>query len=648
MTIKKCVKCDIEKPLEDYPKRAKNKDGHTTVCKDCSKSNPKAAKSMSVSGSVLKSERKPVQLPTLSKEERQLKAMKNDFVLFLFVLWKALNLPKPTRCQIDMAKKISSGDNKRFILQAFRGIGKSFITCAYVVWRLWKDPQLKFMIVSASKERADANSTFVKRIIDLLPFLHTLKPKRGQRDSVISFDVGSALPDHSPSVKSVGITGQLTGSRADILISDDVEVMNNSATQLARDRLGELVKEYDAILKPNGTIIYLGTPQCEQTLYRELENRGYSTTIWTARYPRDKKDYESYGQRLAPMLVDDMRDNPEAFYWLPTDPIRFDDTDLKERELSYGKAGFAMQFMLNPNLSDAERYPLKLRDFIVAALEVEKAPLTWGWLPNPQNLLSSVPQIGLKGDTFHSYQMADKRSNNYTAKILAIDPSGRGKDETGYAVLYYLNGYIYLMEAGGFRGGYDDKTLTSLAKKAKQWDVNEVIVEGNFGDGMYLKILSPILTKVHRCALTEVSSKGQKEVRIADTLEPVMSAHKLIVMDTAIQKDYQSARNVDGVMDIKYSMFYQLSRLTRERGALAHDDRLDAFAIGVAYFLDSMSKDSEEGANESTAEWLEEMLGKDALQADQSHVQMIKGDIDIMIGQEEEDFYGSYSMLNER
>ncbi|AEM44622.1 gp 19, partial [Enterobacteria phage 3/7] len=105
--------------------------------------------------------------------------LKGDFVAFLFVLWKALNLPVPTKCQIDMAKVLANGDNKKFILQAFRGIGKSFITCAFVVWTLWRDPQLKILIVSASKERADANSIFIKNIIDLLPFLAELKPRPG-------------------------------------------------------------------------------------------------------------------------------------------------------------------------------------------------------------------------------------------------------------------------------------------------------------------------------------------------------------------------------------------------------------------------------------------------------------------------------------
>lgn len=544
----------------------------------------------------------------VARQELMTARMKSDFVFFLFVLWKALSLPVPTRCQIDMAKKLSAGDNRRFILQAFRGIGKSFITCAFVVWKLWNNPDLKFMIVSASKERADANSIFIKRIIDLMPQLQELKPKQGQRDAVISFDVGPAKPDHSPSVKSVGITGQLTGSRADILIADDVEVPNNSATQAARDRLSELVKEFDAILKPGGTIIYLGTPQNEMTLYRELEGRGYTTTIWPARYPRDRKDWQSYGDRLAPMLQAELEEDPEAFYWRPTDEVRFDDTDLKERELSYGKAGFALQFMLNPNLSDAEKYPLKLRDLIVADLDPASSPMVYQWLPNPQNKREDVPNVGLMGDSYHTYQTVGSAFSSYTQKILVIDPSGRGKDETGYAVLYQLNGYIFAMEVGGMRGGYEDSTLEALAKIGRKWKVNEYVIEGNFGDGMYLELFKPVAARIHPAAVTEVKSKGQKELRICDVLEPIMGSHRLIVNAAAIVQDYQSASDKDGVRNPIYSLFYQMTRISRERGALAHDDRLDALAIGVQFFVESMAKDANKGEREVTEEWLEEQM----------------------------------------
>ena len=534
--------------------------------------------------------------------------MRDDFVFFIFVLWKALSLPVPTRCQIDMCKKLAAGDNRRFILQAFRGIGKSFLTCGFVVWKLWNNPDLKFMIVSASKERADANSIFIKRIIDLMPQLQELKPKQGQRDAVISFDVGPAKPDHSPSVKSVGITGQLTGSRADILIADDVEVPGNSATQAARDRLSELVKEFDAILKPGGTVIYLGTPQTEMTLYRQLEGRGYSTTIWPARYPRDEKDWKSYGDRLAPMLQAELESDPEGYYWRPTDEVRFDDEDLKERELSYGKAGFALQFMLNPNLGDAEKYPLKLRDLIVADLDPESSPMVYQWLPNLQNKRDDVPNVGLMGDTYHTYQTVGSAFSSYTQKILVIDPSGRGKDETGYAVLYQLNGYIFAMEAGGMRGGYEDSTLEALAKIGRKWKVNEYVIEGNFGDGMYLELFKPVAARIHPAGVTEVKSKGQKELRICDVLEPIMGSHRLIVNAAAIVQDYQTASDKDGVRNPIYSLFYQMTRISRERGALAHDDRLDALAIGVQFFVESMAKDAVKGQREVTEEWLEEQM----------------------------------------
>ncbi|MRU34878.1 DNA maturase B, partial [Xylella fastidiosa subsp. multiplex] len=123
----------------------------------------------------------------------------------------------------------------------------------------------------------------------------------------------------------------------------------------------------------------------------------------------------------------------------PTDPVRFDMEDLRERELEYGKAGFTLQFMLNPNLSDAEKYPLRLRDAIVCGLDFEKAPMHYQWLPNRQNRNEELPNVGLKGDDIHSYHSCSQNTGQYQQRILVIDPSGRGKDETGYAVLFTLN-----------------------------------------------------------------------------------------------------------------------------------------------------------------------------------------------------------------
>ena len=193
-----------------------------------------------------------------------------DFKNFLWATWNHLNLPDPTPVQYDIADYLQNG-GQRMVIEAFRGVGKSWITSAYVCHQLLLNPQLNILVVSASKTRSDDFSTFTLRIIHEMPLLHHLIPREGQRMSKISFDVSPAKAAHAPSVKSVGVTGQLTGSRADYIIADDVESANNSQTQVMRDKLSETVKEFEAIIKPGGRIVFLGTPQTEMSIYNTLE-----------------------------------------------------------------------------------------------------------------------------------------------------------------------------------------------------------------------------------------------------------------------------------------------------------------------------------------------------------------------------------------
>ena len=534
--------------------------------------------------------------------DEQVAQAKKDFRVFVYILWQSLGLPEPTPIQYDIAKHLMNPVSNRFIIQGFRGVAKSYLTCAYAVWRLWQDQQLKVLIVSASKDRADANAVFVRRIINLLPFLDEMKTQEGQRNTQNLFDVGQAIPDISPSVKSIGITGQITGSRADILIADDVEVPGNSGTQAQRDKLGEAVKEFDSVIKPGGQIIYLGTPQNEMSLYVELQKRGYKCRIWTVRYPTDLKQLEEYGDTLAPYITE----NWEEHKGEPTDPKRFNETDIAERELSYGKAGFALQFMLNTNLSDQEKYPLKVQDLMVADLDMEEASLKWSWTADPSKRWKDLASVALKGDYFYSPLAQSTETEEYTGTVMAIDPSGRGKDETAYAVLKFLNGYLFLMDAGGYTSGYSDTTLELLATKAKFWKVNTVVFESNFGDGMFGKLLAPVFNRIYPCALEEIRSKAQKEKRIIDTLEPVMMRHKLIVNRAVIVSDYRTYEAAP-----HYSLIYQMTRLTNARGALAHDDRLDALTMGVEYFASCMDRDYQTGLEERFDELLDQWADPD-------------------------------------
>jgi hypothetical protein len=529
-------------------------------------------------------------------------ALKKDFRNFLYLVWKHLRLPEPTKIQYEIAEYIQHGPRRK-VLEAFRGVGKSWETSAYVVWDLWRNPQKKFLVVSASKGRADDFSTFTKRLIKEMPMLQHLKARSDQRDSMVAFDVAPARASHAPSVKSVGIFGQMTGARADEIIADDVEVPNNSYTQDMREKLIKRCMEFEDILKPNGKITYLGTPQTEESIYNKLRDKGYDCRIYPARYP-EKAQIRKYEGALADTIVQALEAD-ESLIGHSTDPDRFNDQDLLERETAKGRSAFALQFMLDTSLSDAAKYPLKLSDLIVMSTDDEKAPVSITWSNQQDLAYKELPALGFSGDRMYRPMRLDKEWVPYEGAVMAIDPSGRGADETTYAIVKQLYGYLYVTDFGGLKGGYDDATLAKLAKLARRHNVNEVVIEDNFGDGMFTQLFSPVLGRYHRCNIEEVKHHKQKEMRIIDTLEPIMNRHKLIIDFDAIRKDVEETYKDNR---INYSLFFQMTRLTRQRGALKHDDRLDVLAMAVAYWIEALSRDEERALEEHREDLMDEEL----------------------------------------
>jgi hypothetical protein len=522
----------------------------------------------------------------------------NNFKNFLFLCWKHLNLPEPTPIQYDIADFLQSKE-KRIVIEAFRGVGKSWITSAYVCHQLLLNPQRNILVVSASKTRADDFSTFTQRLISEMPMLQHLIPRDNQRHSKISFDVAPATASHAPSVKSMGISGQMTGSRADIIIADDVESANNSQTQLMRDRLSETVKEFDAIIKPEiGRTIFLGTPQNEMSLYNSLGERGFKTKIWTALVP-NKTQTISYGDKLASII--------KGVEGEPTDPKRFDATDLMERLASYGRSGFNLQFMLDTSLSDANRYPLKLNDLIIASgcSTWKEAPAKIQWASSPEQMKAidpDIPNVGLKGDYFVAPMYMSEEFTPFEGTCMSIDPSGRGEDKTAYAVLKMLHGVLYLTAQGSLEGGYSDTTMARLSNIAKKHNVNYVVIESNFGDGMATQLLKPIMAKIHPCEIEEVRHNTQKEKRIIDTLEPLMNSHRLVVDDLLIHEDFKNEPD--------HQLFRQMTRLTRDKGSLRHDDAIDALAMCAKYWTDRLDRDQTLSYNQHKEDLINQDLEK--------------------------------------
>jgi hypothetical protein len=512
--------------------------------------------------------------------------LKSDFKLFLQAMWSQLDLPSPTRAQYAIADYLQHGP-KRLQVQAFRGVGKSWITGAFVLWTLFNDNEKKIMIISASKERADNMSIFLQKLIMETPWLKHMIPKDdNSRWSRISFDIACA-PHQAPSVKSVGITGQLTGSRADLMVLDDIEVPGNSMTELMREKLLQLCTEAESILTPkkDSRILFLGTPQTVFTVYRKLAERNYKPFVWPARYPRSIANYEGL---LAPQLAEDI--DQGADNWDVTDPDRFSNDDLIEREAAMGRSNFMLQFMLDTSLSDAEKFPLKCADLVITSINPTSCPDAVVWCSDPSNTIKDLPIVGLPGDYFYSPMLLQGEWHPYSETICSVDPSGRGSDETAAAYISQRNGFLYLHEMRAYKDGYSDKTLLDILKGCKKFGATKLLIETNFGDGMIGELFKKHMmqTKQHM-DVEEVRANVRKEDRIIDALEPVMNQHRLVVDRKVIEWDFKSNPDAAPEERLLYMLFYQMSRMCREKGAVRHDDRLDCLSQGVQYFTDALS-----------------------------------------------------------
>lgn len=524
----------------------------------------------------------------------------DDFRVFLRQVWDFLRLPPPTPVQNDIAKYLQDGP-RRELIEAFRGVGKSWITVAFVLWCLFLDPQLKIMVVSANESLAADFSKFCFQLIHGMPLLQHLAPRDGQRQSAEKFDVGPALPSKDPSVKSVGITGQLTGSRADIVIPDDIEVPKNSQTHVLRERVAELVKEFDAVLKPGGRIIYLGTPQVEASLYTRLPARGYEVRIWPAEVPEKP---EVYRGRLAP-FVQRLIDAGVAAH-TPIDAKRFNRQDLDERLTSYATSGYALQFMLDTNPADVEKYPLKTKNLLVHDCDDEMAPVKLVWGSDRPLMLDDLHSGGLDGDFYVRPAWKSEEMAKFTGTVMAIDPSGRGTDETAYAIVRSLHGMLYLVSVGGYIDGFGEATLRGLAAKAIRHHVNYVIDETNYGGGMFRQLLRPVMSRMAEEARMRKDdpdpkarppmfdeewngwSSTQKELRILDTLEPLVQSHRLVVDRRVIEEDMKVLTDKP-----RYSFIHQFTRMARIKGCLPNEDRLEAVSMACAYFVERMQVDKD-------------------------------------------------------
>jgi hypothetical protein len=349
--------------------------------------------------------------------------------------------------------------------------------------------------------------------------------------------------------------------------------------------------------------MYLGTPQTVFTVYRKLAERNYRPFVWPSRYPRKGK-LSQYEGLLAPQIVEDIDNGVED--WEVTDPDRFSNEDLLEREAAMGRSNYMLQFQLDTSLSDAEKFPLKMADLIVTAVNPDTAPDSVVWCADPRNVIKDLPTVGLPGDYFYSPMSLQGEWSPYTETICSIDPSGRGSDETAAAYISQKNGFLYLHEMRAYKDGYSDGTLLDILRGCKKYGVTKLLIESNFGDGIVCELFKKHLQQTQQnIDIEETRANVRKEDRIIDSLEPVLNQHRLIIDRAVIEWDYNSNKDTPSESRLLYMLFYQMSRMCREKGAVKHDDRLDCLSQGIQYYTDALSISAYEAVkSRKQEEWI--------------------------------------------
>ena len=496
----------------------------------------------------------------------------------------------PTPIQLQILEYLENGPKRRTV-GAFRGCGKSTLASMYLLWRLFNNPEEKCLIVSASMNRAESMTAWMLKTIGDISWLrHMMPDSHDGRYSRVAFDVGNCkFIEQSPSVRAAGITGQITGSRASIILADDVETVATALTQTQREKLKNALNEFEAVIKPGDEnhIIYLGTPHsATDSIYFSLKrDLNYDLRLYPARVPKTVTPYKG---SLAKVIEDQMPEREGK----PTD-TRFSDSELTQRELSMSNLQWKLQFQLDATLSDLERYPLRCADIMVATLD-QYIPEIITYEKHKYYALDDVPCIGMAHDpTFYRpREMEGNVPMDDVPTVMACDPSAGGSDEWAWAVVKAWAGNYVLVESGGKLGGVNESFWKKLAQTAKKHHVNEILVESNFSDvEVYRQVLLPYLVKEGaECRVESIRSNQRKELRIIDTLAPILQTHRFLVDRRVIEADAELVKNAVDDRSASYSLIHQITRLTHDRGSLLHDDRVDALAMACAWFQEQAAQ----------------------------------------------------------
>ena len=478
------------------------------------------------------------------------------------------------------------------IIMAQREQSKTTVMGLLDGWSIVQNPHARITVFGGRAKLATSISSMIIKVLRKLPLLSCMmRTESGANESTTLFEVHPTLKgtDKTPNIQPISLRAGSQGERNDFAHCDDLETLTNSASSIGREKNKTLTEEISSQTKRRMWV--LGTPQVKDSLYSYLESKGFKTYIIPGRFPTPEQR-PMYGDRLARWVDAKIAQRPDlqtgggadGTQGKPVCAEYLGEDVLQRRETAQSKSMYLLQTMLNTSM-----------------INMFQAPLTWSKVM----LIHSSPQypITIQPSAFKS-EIVESLRQEYrfavpadipspyaapTMIITAIDPALGGKtdpDRTAIVTIAVMKGWVCIIGMRSVEGGYSEERINEIAKAVAQHRPDVIRVEKNAGYGMFTQILTPAIRRIDPATwLPEIKdemSRGQKEPRIIDEVEPLFGAGAVAVTRAALKEHDDSLAGLPEEDQAKHSMLRQVENITREKNSLPHDDGADAFAMALA------------------------------------------------------------------
>ncbi len=449
-----------------------------------------------------------------------------EFQLFLILWNRRQNMTTPA-IHFRMAGWLQNAwetKETRLLLQAFRSSGKSTIAGLFAAWLLHSDPDLRILVLAADLALARKMVRNVKRIIERHPLTTHLKPDRADQWGADRFTVKRHLELRDPSMLASGMSANMTGSRADVVISDDVEVPKTCDTAEKRENLRERLAEIDYVMVPGGTQLYIGTPHSWYTIY--------------APEPRTETGEDRPFLEAFERLVIPVWDEEGQSAW----PERFSVEDIERIRRSTGPQKFASQMLLRPaNITEGRLDPAQLQ-FYDGGLQYYR----------------EINRLELEGRQMVScsawWDPAFGHAGGDRSVLAVVFTDDEGD--------YWLHRLVYLSIDKFDPDDEATQQCRAVAWQASLLKIPCITLEIN-GLGRFLPAIlrRELAKKKVACAVQEATSTRPKNIRILEAFDAVLAARALHIN-----------------AEIKKTPFITEMQEWQPTSKNSHDDGLDAVA----------------------------------------------------------------------